>query len=51
MARSFPILMAVWRHDAFRAAMETLLKAPAMQPSLTSALTRRFLTLLKESLE
>lgn len=50
MARSFPILGAIWRHAGFRSALETLLKAPAMQPSLTDALTRRFLNLLKESL-
>ncbi len=50
MARSFPILEAIWRHDAFRSAMDALLKAPTMQLSLTSALTRRFLKLLKDSL-
>ena len=51
MARSFPVFEAIWLHEGFRSAMDALLKAPAMQPSLTEALTRRFLDLLKDSLD
>lgn len=51
MARSFPIIEAIWRHQAFRSAMRTLLTATPMQQSLNDALTRRFLDLLKNSLK
>ena len=47
---SFPVQEIVWRNDSFRAAVGVLLAPPAMQASLTRALTADFLAKLKSSL-